>query len=137
MLTLLPAMPSNNTIEKSFTTEHAMLFFKELEEVAAGYFDIHAKYAMLRDVFRRVVNQALSQTNINFIGLFAKVDYLMKQLAVPTSKVQLIHDTRRMLNDIHTTSGDALAAAFPYDGQAAASLVELLSGRTAPESLSA
>lgn len=79
-------MHSNNTIEKSFTTEHAMLFFKEIEEVAAGYFDIHAKYAMLRDVFRRVVNQALSQTSINFIGLFAKVDYLMKQLDVPTSK---------------------------------------------------
>ena len=130
-------MHSNNTIEKSFTTEHAMLFFKEIEEVAAGYFDIHAKYAMLRDVFRRVVNQALSQTSINFIGLFAKVDYLMKQLDVPTSKAQLIHDTRRMLNAIHTTSGDELAAAFPYDVKATALLVELLSGRTAPESLSA
>ena len=130
-------MHSNNTIEKSFTTEHAMLFFMEIEEVAAGYFDIHAKYAMLRDVFRRVVNQALSQTSINFIGLFAKVDYLMKQLDVPTSKVQLIHDTRRMLNAIHTTSGDELAAAFPYDVKATALLVELLSGRTAPESLSA
>ena len=137
MLTLLLTMHSNNTIEKSFTTEHAMLFFKEIEEVAAGYFDIHAKYAMLRDVFRRVVNQALSQTSINFIGLFAKVDYLMKQLDVPTSKAQLIHDTRRMLNAIHTTSGDELAAAFPYDVKATALLVELLSGRTAPESLSA
>ena len=123
MLTLLLTMHSNNTIEKSFTSEHAMLFFKEIEEVAAGYFDIHAKYAMLRDVFRRVVNQALSKTSINFIGLFAKVDYLMKQLDVPTSKVQLIHDTRRMLNAIHTTSGDELAAAFPYDVKATALLV--------------
>lgn len=130
-------MHSNNTIEKSFTTEHAMLFFKEIEEVAAGSFAIHAKYAMLRDIFKRIVNQALSQTSINFIGLFAKVDYLMKQLDVPTSKAQLIHDTRRMLNAIHTTSGDELAAAFPYDVKATALLVELLSGRTAPESLSA
>ena len=81
-----------------------MLFFKEIEEVAAGSFAIHAKYAMLRDIFKRIVNQALSQTSINFIGLFAKVDYLMKQLDVPTDTAQLIHNTRRMLNAIHTTS---------------------------------
>ena len=92
-----------------------MPFFKEIEEVAAGSFAIHAKYAMLRDIFKRIVNQALSQTSINFIGLFAKVDYLMKQLDVPTDTAQLIHNTRRMLNAIHTTSENELTTSLPYD----------------------
>ena len=130
-------MHSNNTIEKSFTTEHAMLFFKEIEEVAAGSFAIHAKYAMLRDIFKRIVNQALSQTSINFIGLFAKVDYLMKQLDVPTDTAQLIHNTRRMLNAIHTTSENELTTSLPYDLNATTLLVELLSESMAPTSLTA
>lgn len=130
-------MHSNNTIEKSFTTEHAMLFFKEIEEVAAGSFAIHAKYAMLRDIFKRIVNQALSQTSINFIGLFAKVDYLMKQLDVPTDTAQLIHNTRRMLNAIHATPENELTTSLPYDLNATTLLVELLSESMAPTSLTA
>ena len=130
-------MHSNNTIEKSFTTEHAMLFFKEIEEVATGSFAIHAKYAMLRDIFKRIVNQALSQTSINFIGLFAKVDYLMKQLDVPTDTAQLIHNTRRMLNAIHTTSENELTTSLPHDLNATTLLVELLSESMAPTSLTA
>ena len=74
-----------------------MLFFKEIEEVAAGSFAIHAKYAMLRDIFKRIVNQALSQTSINFIGLFAKVDYLMKQLDVPLTRSTNSQYTRMLM----------------------------------------
>lgn len=114
-----------------------MLFFKEIEEVATGSFAIHAKYAMLRDIFKRIVNQALSQTSINFIGLFAKVDYLMKQLDVPTDTAQLIHNTRRMLNAIHTTSENELTTSLPYDLNVTTLLVELLSESMAPTSLTA
>ena len=128
-------MHSNTTTKQSLTTEDAILFFKEIEEIAASNFAIHAKYAILCDIFKRIVSQSLSQTSINFIGLFAKVDYLMKQLDVPTDTAQLIHNTRRTLNTIQTTSEEQLSAVFPQDIKATALLVELLSGTDAPTSL--
>lgn len=113
-----------------YTADSAMSFYDQLEDVAAAKWDIRQKYSVLRDIFKRVVNQGTAQSSINFIGLFAKLDYLTKQHNIPDDAAMQIHDTRRTLNRIHDTDDDTLAASLPYDIRATAVLVSYVSGGT-------
>ena len=103
-----------------YTADCAMSFFDQLEDVCAADFTIREKYTILRDIFKRVVNQAIAHNSINFIGMFAKLDYLIKQHNIATEKAILIHDTRKALERIHNTGNDELKMSLRHDIKATA-----------------
>ena len=111
---------SDNT---NYSADSALSFYDQLEDVATANWTIHEKYIVLRNIFRRIVNMGTESSRINFIGLFAKLDYLVKLHDIPTDSAMLIHDTRKVLNAIHSTGDDELAASLPHDIKATALLV--------------
>ena len=113
-----------------------MSFFDQLEDIAAADIPIRERYYVLRDTFKRIVNQAIALNSINFIGLFAKLDYIIKQHDIPAEDAILIHDTRKVLNAIHDTADNDLTTSLPYDIKATALLVSAINGRMSiPQSL--
>ena len=64
-----------NHTNKCYTADCAMSFFDQLEDIATADIPIRERYYVLRDTFKRIVNQAIALNSINFIGLFAKLDY--------------------------------------------------------------
>lgn len=112
-----------------------MSFFDQLEDVCAVNFTIREKYTILRNIFKRVVNQAIAHNSINFIGMFAKLDYLIKQHNIATEKAILIHDTRKALERIHNTGNDELKMSLRHDIKATALLVAGIYDVAIPPSL--
>lgn len=130
-------MEHNNRNENiAYTADCAMSFYEQLEDVCTADFTIREKYAILRDIFKRVVNQGIAHNSINFIGMFAKLDYLTKQHGIPTETAMLIHDTRKELNAMHSMSNEELEQALAYNIKSTALLVSYVCGVTAiPQSL--
>ena len=125
-----------NHTNKCYTADCAMSFFDQLEDIATADIPIRERYYVLRDTFKRIVNQAIALNSINFIGLFAKLDYIIKQHDIPTEDAILIHDTRKVLNAIHDTADNDLTTSLPYDIKATALLVSAINGRMSiPQSL--
>ena len=126
----------NNHTNKCYTADCAMSFFDQLEDIATADISIRERYYVLRDTFKRIVNQAIALNSINFIGLFAKLDYIIKQHDIPAEDAILIHDTRKVLNAIHDTADNDLTTSLPYDIKATALLVSAINGRMSiPQSL--
>uniref|UniRef100_UPI004027B3C4 AAA domain-containing protein n=1 Tax=Prevotella sp. TaxID=59823 RepID=UPI004027B3C4 len=124
----------NNHTNKCYTADCAMSFFDQLEDIATADIPIRERYYVLRDTFKRIVNQAIALNSINFIGLFAKLDYIIKQH--DAEDAILIHDTRKVLNAIHDTADNDLTTSLPYDIKATALLVSAINGRMSiPQSL--
>ena len=127
---------NNNNENIAYTADCAMSFYDQLEDVCTADFTIREKYAILRDIFKRVVNQGIAHNSINFIGMFAKLDYLTKQHGIPTETAMLIHDTRKELNAMHSMSNEELEQALAYNIKSTALLVSYVCGVTAmPQSL--
>lgn len=125
-----------NHTNKCYTADCAMSFFDQLEDIATADIPIRERYYVLRDTFKRIVNQAIALNSINFIGLFAKLDYIIKQHDIPAEDAILIHDTRKVLNAIHDTADNDLTTSLPYDIKATALLVSAINGRMIiPQSL--
>ena len=125
-----------NHTNKCYTADCAMSFFDQLEDIATADIPIRERYYVLRDTFKRIVNQAIALNSINFIGLFAKLDYIIKQHDIPAEDAILIHDTRKVLNAIHDTADNDLTTSLPYDIKATALLVSAINGRmNIPQSL--
>ena len=125
-----------NHTNKCYTADCAMSFFDQLEDIATADIPIRERYYVLRDTFKRIVNQAIALNSINFIGLFAKLDYIIKQHDIPAEDAILIHDTRKVLNAIHDTADNDLTTSLPYDIKATALLVSAINGRMSiPQSL--
>ena len=125
-----------NHTNKCYTADCAMSFFDQLEDIATADISIRERYYVLRDTFKRIVNQAIALNSINFIGLFAKLDYIIKQHDIPAEDAILIHDTRKVLNAIHDTADNDLTTSLPYDIKATALLVSAINGRMSiPQSL--
>ena len=105
-----------------------MSLYDQIEDIATINCSIRERYLMLRDIFKRVVNHGIAHTSINFIGMFAKLDFLVKQHNIPLSTAMLIHDTRAVLNAMHSTDDTKLTASLPHDIKATALLVKHISG---------
>ena len=119
---------NDNRENISYIADCAMSLFDQLEDIATADCGIREKYFVLRDMFKRIVNQATAQNSINFIGLFAKLDYIVKHYGITPDTAALIHCTRRQLNAIHSAAESELAAALPHDIKATALLVSAVNG---------
>lgn len=77
--------------------------------------DVMGAYATLAAVFRRAVDQRLMHSTIAFAGMFAKVDYLVKECGVEPPLAYRINATRIRLRHLQEQDGGSLPRLFPYD----------------------
>ena len=126
-------MPTDN-----YTRDSASSLYDQLEALLTVDWDVRRKYTYLRDIFCRAVNQGVADTQLNFSGLFAKLDYLLKERSVPSDVAAAVNDTRKMLNDVHSFDDATLADRFTDNVKATALLVSHACGNVSvPPSLNA
>lgn len=125
---------------KSIVMDDAPAFYAQLEEACATATDIATRYAILRSVCRRVIDQSVLDCQIAFVGFFSKLDYCIKEFNIPFRVANLLHLSRKDLFPEHNRKS-ALAAKdmeklFPHNLKAVALLVYWLCGKQEiPESL--
>lgn len=110
-----------------YITYSAAELYAQLLEVCNTNIPVKQKYKMLRGVFYRAVEQSLAATTLNFAGLFAKVDYIVKQSGMPHSLARQVHASRAFMFPEHNrkaeTDEQELTVLFPHDLKATALLV--------------
>ena len=91
-------------------------FYDELLAVAdaAGAEPCRA-YAALGAVLRRAVDQRLLHSSLAFAGMFAKVDYLLKEHRVEPALASRVNDARARLRRYAECGSDELRLHFPHD----------------------
>lgn len=114
-------------------TISAQDFYQQLIEGCSSERPLNHRIQALRDVFRRVVEQYISSSTLNFVGMFAKTDYVVRQCAVPADAVRLIHSSRNKLFSRNTSYSES---DFPHDLKAVCILVFYVCGNVSiPDSL--
>ncbi|MGM9723512.1 MAG: DEAD/DEAH box helicase [Prevotella sp.] len=105
-------------------------FFKDLADMCANETPIRDKYAVMRNVFRVLVDQKLVDNRLAFTGLFAKVDYLIKESRMPFDMARRINTTRKILfptpKDKTTFTDRELTESFPHDLKAVCQFISAL-----------
>ena len=108
-------------------------FFAELEALlTAPSQGVTLRYHALRQIMLRVLDQALEGNHLNFVGTFAKTDYIIKERHIPAHKAELIHEARVLLSHYKEHDDDVLATYLPH----AVKAVALLVSQNLPPSLS-
>lgn len=104
--------------------------YQDLCRICSGKVGIKDKYATLRSVFRIAVEQKLVDNRLTFTGLFAKVDYLIKEYSISFETGQLINTARKILfptpKDKTPFSAVNMHESFPHDLKAVCLLVSAL-----------
>ena len=120
-------------IGKSIVVDSASTLYMLLQESCADDMPDGDKYDILRQVFRRAVDQAVLDCQIAFVGLFAKVDYCIKEYGIPFGVADLIHMARKDLfpqpNSNRKPSEEELPRLFPHNLKATALLVYHVCGK--------
>ena len=120
------------------TSDSAVDMMSQLELIAGADTDARQKYGLLRNVFRRAIDQSVARLRINFSGTFAKLDFLIKENAIPPDIARQINDARKRLNEAYSTDESLLHDSLPYDIRAVALLItHLYKGMAIPPSLDA
>ena len=105
-------------------------FFKDLADICANETPIRDKYAVMRNVFRVLVDQKLVDNRLAFTGLFAKVDYLIKESRMPFDMARRVNATRKILfptpKDKTTFTDRELTESFPHDLKAVCQFISAL-----------
>ena len=125
---------------KSIILDSATSLYMQIEASCSEGISPKDRYDMLRNVFRRVVEQAISDCQIAFVGFFSKVDYCIKEHGIPHATANLIQLARKNLypkpNSEQELTDDELARLFPHNLKAVTLLVYHLCGKEEiPQSL--
>ncbi len=121
------------TQNSSNLNDRAQDFFDELREAVRRLPDYVAAYTMLGQTFRRLVDRLTRFEGTNFVGVFAKTDYLLKHHDAPLALRQSVNTARvRLRNFNKTAPTDDLKAHWNDDLEAVAAFVALLFGETLP-----
>lgn len=123
--------------ESPFVQHTADAFFEQLAESCPEDVPLDVKYATLRDVFYRAVEQRLADSKLTFSGLFAKVDYLLKESDIPRRQASIVHVTRARLFPQTGAAKPTLDSETYYaDLRTTATFVSVLNGKaTIPQVL--
>lgn len=121
-------------------TETAEGFFKTLEEACDKDTDISIRQRKVREAFFRSVEQTINATQLSFCGMFAKVDFIIKNTDMPYGIARLVNTTRRELFPDHNVAQNEeeqdMVALLPHHIKATALLVMYIFGlKEIPESL--
>ena len=90
-------------------------FFNELEAAIQHSPDYRKVYNAMGRAYRNCLNEQAHQTQINFVGDFAKTDFLLKEHDAPGWLAKAINDTRVRLRKRHGLSLSDLERFCLYD----------------------
>lgn len=108
-------------------------FFAQLIEATSSGLLPDQRMMKLRDVFRRVIEQCIAETSLNFAGMFAKTDYVLRQHSVPQDIVPFIHAAR---NSLFSHNRQFASDEFPHNLKGTCLLVSHIFGNVSiPTSL--
>lgn len=110
-------------------------YYRQLETLLDSSGSIRYKYFTLRELFKRLADEGVSHAPIHVAGLFAKVEYLLRQHHLPAADAAAIHDTRQVLNHLRDYDDQQLTTLLPQDIKATALLVGYVFGSTLPAGL--
>ena len=102
-------------LNENYNPETATDFFDEIEVAIALRPHYRKVYSVLNQVFKRCLMQKTSGTRINFSGVFAKTDYLLKEYGASKKLVRATNDTRTRLRKQHEMTDDDLKRFCLYD----------------------
>lgn len=123
----------NDSIGKSIIVDSASSLYLMLEASCAEKVAGREKYDILRQVFRRAVEQAVMDCQIAFVGFFSKVDYCIKEYEIPHSAANLIQSARKDIfprsNSSQELSDKELTTLFPHNLKATALFVYYVCGK--------
>ena len=88
-------------------------------------------YHTLEQVLRLAVDRKLSHNKIHFAGMFAKIDYLVKEFRITSQLAIDINGTRNRIRNVASTAPDELRKACRYDLKAICEFVHELYPDTA------
>lgn len=97
-----------------FSPEVQADFFAPLNRIAADP-SVVSRYREMAQLFRLAVDQRVATCTIHFVGLFAKVDYLVKYYDLEASLAHDLHDMRHRLRQYRDLPEEELQRAYPYD----------------------
>lgn len=84
---------------------------------------VRQRYPALREVLRRTAEIGVSQSHLQFKGLFAKLDFIVKENHIPAKVAQQVQFTRKMMDGIGGRSDEELSESFRHDVKAVALLI--------------
>ena len=91
------------------------LYAELLAAADAAGANLAGAYATLAAVFRRTVEQRLYHSSLAFAGMFAKVDYLLKEHGAGPALSHQVNDTRARLRHLDAMPAGEQRRHFPYD----------------------
>ena len=113
--------------------ETAASFYRLLSAAAGGDVALNQSYDLLRHVFARVVDQAVQECRLSFVGFFSKVDYCIKAYGIPHAVALLVQQSRKELFPEYNCKADEeegrMATAFPHHLKAVCFLVYYVCGK--------
>ncbi len=102
--------------------------------------NVRTRYGILREVLTVSVDEQLQSVTVKLSGLYAKIDYLIKQHHIRQNDRSLsfaMNDVRIRLNELHKYTDEELLNTWSIDLRAIATFVALISGEEIPETLKA
>ena len=125
----------SNSIGKSIILDTAASFYAQLLNTCTEETDIRERYGMLRSIFRRIIDQSVINCQVVFVGMFAKLDYCIKEFDIPHTIADLIQQSRKDLfpkpKVATTVSEEDMQRMFPHNLKAVSLLVYYLCGKEA------
>ncbi len=122
-----------NSVGKSIIVDTADTFYEQLENACNSTLGIRQKHDIIRSVFARAIEQSIMDCQIAFVGLFAKLDYCIKEHDVPYTVSALLQLARKELfpekSNRQKLSDDTLTESFPHNLKATTLLVYYLCGK--------
>ena len=108
--------------------EWASGFYKELLQLPAkpDETDISFVYTTLNRIFRQATDQKLSGHNIRFAGMFAKVDYIIKEYGIGQPATKKIHETRHRLKHCTNYTARQLCKYYPRDMETVSRFIQAI-----------
>ncbi len=127
---------SSFTVNEAYEPEAATNFFDELENGLSQLPDYSKLYRVYNRVFQKSIDQKISVTRLNFSGVFAKTDYLLKEYLASRQLVRAVNDTRVRLRRCYELSAEEFKQNYLYDLKNLCEFIALIYGIQIPESLS-
>lgn len=109
--------------------ENGNTCYAQLEDLCRMNTTAKERYPSLRELFYRVVEIGISQSRLTFRGLFAKVDYIIKEYNISREVAQQVQATRKSVESTGDKTDAELATSFYHDVKAVSLLLSSLPGQ--------
>lgn len=122
---------------QQFNYESADDFFGYIQHSLTSLPEYRIAYRQIADTFNLLINQQTASSNTNFVGPFAKTDYLLKEHSASTRLYKEVNGARARFRKYHRLTNEELKHNYLHDVKALAQFVSLVFGQDVPAELKA